>query len=70
MMDTGRNRMVNRRASDDNRGKCPPNDPRDVPETPPDQSQPAPVQEPPDPEAPPYVVGTSWRADRRNRFEF
>jgi len=36
-----------------------PPEPRDVPETPPDEPKPAPVQDPPsEPDPPPYVVHT------------
>ena len=62
--------MADKRASDDNRGKCPPNDPRDVPRPLRTNRNLRPSRILPDPDAPPYVVGTSWRDDRRNRFEF
>ena len=50
---------------DDDPGRHPPSDPRDVPETPPDEPKPAPVQDPPaDPNTAPRVV-SAGRAGTR-----
>jgi hypothetical protein len=49
--------MADKRTPEDDRGRQPPGDPRDVPETPPDEPKPVPVQDPPaEPDTPPYVV--------------